>query len=66
MKRIGIILAVVAALVLCAAIYLWGPSTAPKGQDALVTLSDANKHEFKTAFDSDVDVPRLVLLLSPT
>lgn len=46
--------------------YLWGPSTAPKGQDALVILSDANLDEFKAAFDADTNVPRLVLLLSPT
>ena len=66
MKKKLIILGVVAAVVLLGAIYLWGPGTVPAGQHPLVTLSSANISEFDAAFDADADVPRLVLLLSPT
>jgi hypothetical protein len=65
-KRTGIIVGVLAALLLVARVYLWEPSTAPRGQGALVALSDSNLNEFKAAFDGDTNVPRLVLLLSPT
>jgi len=63
-RVIGLVLA--AALVLLAIAYLWGPSTAPAGQQPLVTLSSANFAEFEKAFDSGADAPRLLLLLSPT
>ena len=67
MKRKRAILAAVAAFGLAlAAAYLWGPSTAPPGQEALFALSDANFSQFADSFDADPDVPRLVLLLSPT
>jgi hypothetical protein len=55
-----------AVLVLLAAVYLWGPGSAPRGQDPVVTLSEGNLGEFEKAFDAETDVPRLVLLLSPT
>jgi hypothetical protein len=57
---------VAAVLVLLAAVYLWGPGSAPRGQDPVVTLSEGNLGEFERAFDAETDVPRLVLLLSPT
>jgi hypothetical protein len=67
MKRKRLIgVGVAAVLVLLAAVYLWGPSSAPRGQDPLVTLSEGNLGEFEKAFDDEADVPRLVLLLSPT
>jgi hypothetical protein len=66
MKNRAVVLAVAAVLVLLAAAYLWGPSVAPPGQEPLVTLSHANFEGFQNAFDGDFDVPRLVLLLSPT
>ena len=67
MKRKGLIgVAVTAVLVLLAAAYLWGPGSAPRGQQPVVTLSEGNFGEFEKAFDSDADLPRLVLLLSPT
>ena len=66
MKKKLIILGVVAAVVLLTAIYLWGPGTVPPGQQPLATLSSANPNAFETAFDEDIDTPRLVLLLSPT
>lgn len=67
MKRKRVIVVAVAAFGLAlAAAYLWGPSSAPPGQEALLALSDANFSQFANAFDADPDVPRLVLLLSPT
>jgi hypothetical protein len=65
MKKKLIILVVV-AVVLLGAIYLWEPGTVPVGQHPLVTLSPTNVNAFEAAFDADADVPRLVLLLSPT
>jgi hypothetical protein len=67
MKRKRLIgVAVAAVLVLLAVAYLWGPGSAPRGQEAVVTLSERNLGEFEKAFDAVTDVPRLVLLLSPT
>jgi hypothetical protein len=67
MKRKRLIgVAVAAVLVLLAAVYLWGPGSAPRGQAPVVTLSEGNSGEFEKAFDGETDVPRLVLLLSPT
>ncbi|HLH07912.1 MAG TPA: hypothetical protein VKW78_11800 [Terriglobales bacterium] len=66
MKRKAIIAAVVAALLLLMAAYLWGPSSVPQGQPPLLMLTAGNFIEFETAFDGDTSVPRVVLLLSPT
>jgi hypothetical protein len=63
-RLIGV--AVAAVLVLLAAVYLWGPDSAPRGQEPVVTLSEGNLGEFEKAFDAGSDVPRMVLLLSPT
>ncbi len=64
-KRV-IVLAAAAIALLLAAMYLWGPSSAPRGQAPLVALSNSNFSDFENAFDRDSDTPRLVLLLSPT
>jgi hypothetical protein len=66
MKNRVIALAVAAIVALLVAAYLWGPSAAPPGQEPLTELSSANFDSFQNAFDSDSDVPRLVLLVSPT
>ena len=67
MKKKRVIALVVAVIVaFLVAGYLWGPGTAPRGQEPLVSLSGQNFSEFEKAFDEDADVPRLVLLLSPT
>jgi hypothetical protein len=66
MKKRALIVGVIACVLLVAALYLWGPSSVPRGQEQLVTLSNANFSEFENAFDADLNVPRLVLLLSPT
>ena len=67
MKRKRLIgFGVAAVLVLLTGAYLWGPGSAPSGQAPVVTLSEGNFGEFEKAFDAEADVPRLVLLLSPT
>jgi hypothetical protein len=66
MKKRLISVTVAAVFVLLAAAYLWSPGSAPRGQAPVVTLSDGNFEEFESAFDAEADVPRLVLLLSPT
>ncbi|HTU35084.1 MAG TPA: hypothetical protein VMF66_14880 [Candidatus Acidoferrum sp.] len=63
--RIVILVAVVVVLLLCA-VYLWAPGSVPQGQPPLATLSSPGVGVFQTAFDTDADSPRLVLLLSPT
>lgn len=65
-KKRAIVLAVIAIVLLLAAMYLWGPSSAPRGQEPLVALSNSNFSDFENAFDRGSDAPRLVLLLSPT
>ena len=63
-KQIAIL--VLAAFVLFAADYFFQPGVAPPGQQAVVSLSNANFATFQQAFDADPGIPRLVLLLSPT
>jgi hypothetical protein len=65
-KSRALILAALAALLLLAGVYLWGPSKAPATQKPLLTLTTANFNEFEAAFDETTDGQRLVLLLSPT
>ena len=64
-KKRAIVLALAAVLVLVV-FRLWGPSSVPQGQEPLFALSPTNLGEFEKAFDASADVPRLVLLLSPT
>lgn len=66
MKKRVILGAGVAILLVLAAAYLWGPTSVPEGQEPLTVLSNEGLQEFASAFDRDADVPRLVLLLSPT
>ncbi len=66
MKRRVVIAVIVALALLLAGAYFWGPSSVPSGQEPLTMLSSANLSEFAAAFDADTDVPRMVLLLSPT
>jgi hypothetical protein len=66
MKKRAITIAGTALILLLTGVYLWGPSSAPPGQEPLAVLSNADLREFATAFDGDADVPRMVLLLSPT
>lgn len=66
MKKRAAGIAVLAIVLLLAAVYFWRPSSVPSGQQPLTVLSAANLNEFAAAFDADLNVPRLVLLLSPT
>jgi hypothetical protein len=65
-KQRAVVLAFVALLVLVAIAYLWGPGSVPAGQKPLLALSSTNLSEFEKAFDDSPDVPRLLLLVSPT
>lgn len=66
MSKRTVFLVAAAIVVLLLAAYLWGPSSVPGGQEPLLTLSRADFSQFENAFDREADVPRLVLLLSPT
>lgn len=66
MKKRIIVLGLIALAALFASIYLRGPGTVPAGQKAVVTLSSKNIGGFEAAFDENSDMPRLVLMLSPT
>jgi hypothetical protein len=66
MKKSAVLVAVIAFVLFLAVVYLWGPSSAPPGQEPLTVLSDPDLREFAASFDRDADVPRMVLLLSPT
>ena len=63
-RLIGVVVA--AVILLLPAVYLSGPGSAPHGQEPVVTLSEGNPGECEKAFDAELGVPRLVLLLSPT
>ena len=66
-KRSTAILGLLAAVLAGgAAWYLWGPSTAPEGQPALIVLKPENFAEFKTRFNQASGSIRVVALLSPT
>ena len=65
-KKRAILLAAAGVLLLLVVFFLWAPSSVPPGQEPLLTLSSANFSEFENTFDASADVPRLVLLLSPT
>ena len=66
MKKRLIVIAVTALAVLMVVFYLWVPGSVPVGQQPLLKLSSPNVNQFQIAFDADADVPRVVLLLSPT
>src|SRR5215475_1040364 len=66
MKKNLVIVLVVALAAVLAARYLQRPGGAPRGQEPVVSLSNQHFNEFEKAFDEGADVPRLVLLLSPT
>ena len=61
------ILAIVAALVLCGALfYLYAGHRTPAGQPPLAELIPQNFTTIETAFNAAQDDVRVVLLLSPT
>ena len=58
--------AVVATLMVMAILFVRGPGTVPAGQQPLLALSTTNLGEFEKAFEARENVPRLLLLVSPT
>lgn len=66
MKKKLIIIGVIGVAAVLLAFYLWVPGSAPQGQPALVKLTANNFSQFTSAFDADANLPRLVLLVSPT
>jgi hypothetical protein len=66
MKNRAAVVAVIALVLILAVARLWGPHSVPTGQEPLIVLSNADLREFDAAFDRDTDVPRMLLLLSPT
>lgn len=66
MKKKLIVAAVVAIVVVLGALYLWMPGQVPADQQPLVSLSSSNIGQFESAFDGGTDMPRVILLFSPT
>lgn len=66
MRKRAVIVGVAAVALLLAGVYFWEPSAVPSGQEPLTVLSPGNLSEFAAAFDAESNVPRMVLLLSPT
>lgn len=66
MKKKIVIVAIVAVALVVAGAYLWEPSAVPSGQEPLTVLSPENVGDFAAAFDANPDLPRIVLLFSPT
>ena len=67
MKRTGIIIGSVLAVILFALFYyFYLGSTVPKGQQALVYLNSTNVSSLKDAFNSSANSVRVIVMLSPT
>ncbi len=67
MKRKGIILGSIVAVIACLAFYYfyWG-STVPNGQQPLVRLNSSNVASLKDTFNGSANSVRLLVMLSPT
>jgi hypothetical protein len=65
-KKSLIIVVAIAALVVAAAFYLWAPGSVPRAQKPLVQLRGPDVVQFESVFDAAHNMPRVVLLLSPT
>ena len=55
-----------AVILMLAFFYLYGGSTAPKGQQPLAPLNSANIGGLKDAFNASANSVRLLVLVSPT
>ena len=67
MKRKGIIIGSVLAVILFALFYyFYLGSTVPNGQQPLVYLNSANVTSLKDAFNSSANSVRVIVMLSPT
>lgn len=65
-KKLALLAVALAAVLLAAIFFLQAPGSVPAGQPPLTTLASANAAAFERTFDADANLPRLVLLLSPT
>lgn len=66
MKKKLVVAVVVVIVAVLGALYLWMPGKVPADQQSLVTLSSSNIGQFENAFDGGTDIPRVILLFSPT
>lgn len=67
MKRKGIIIGSVLAVILFALFYyFYLGSTVPNGQQPLVYLNNANVISLKDAFNNSANSVRVIVMLSPT
>jgi len=67
MKRIGIIIGCILAIVVATVFYyLYLGSTVPDGQQPLVHLNSANVASLKDAFNGSAYSVRVIVMLSPT
>lgn len=67
MKRKGIIISSVLAVILFALFYyFYLGSTVPNGQQPLVYLNSTNVTSLKDAFNSSTNSVRVIVMLSPT
>lgn len=67
MKRKGIIIGSVLAVILFALFYyFYLGSTVPNGQQPLVYLNSTNVTSLKDAFNSSTNSVRVIVMLSPT
>jgi len=60
MKHRAMMLALSLSVVAC------GPGTTPLGQPVMMTLDENSLDLFKRQFNEATDIPRVILLLSPT
>lgn len=65
-KKTLVVIGVIALILLAAFFYVRVPGSAPPNQAPLVTLTPANVTQFAASFDVHMDMPRVILLLSPT
>ena len=66
MKRRYVFGAVAAALLIAAALYLYGGGQTPAGQPSLLNVTAQNVGEIRSAFNTANSEVRVLLLLSPT
>lgn len=65
-RKLPILAALLALAAASIAWYVWGPATAPVGQEPLLALTTENLEQFRAEFNAASDRPRIVALLSPT
>lgn len=66
MKRLIVLFVLVVVVLGVLGGYLYGGSTVPNGQPALVRLDKGNVFALKDSFNSAADSVRVIIMLSPT